>query len=48
MCPGSLKPTLEESVVGLTIFHELMHMTSSVGDHPTMAYSKSSMTKLAV
>ena len=33
-----------DSEIGLTIFHELMHMTSIVGDHD---YDRVEMVKLA-
>lgn len=32
-CPDGFEADYEDSVIGLTIFHELMHMTSIVGDH---------------
>ena len=38
---------MEESV-GLTVYHELQHMTSAVYDHPTKAYAKKTMVELAV
>jgi len=43
-CPLGMDPATEASVTGLTIFHELMHMTSIVGDGE---YSKRGMVKLA-
>lgn len=36
MCPPGLDPIMEDSVVGLNIFHELMHMTSIVKDQKYM------------
>lgn len=43
-CPLGMDPATEDSVTGLTIFHELMHMTSIVGDKE---YSKRKMVSLA-
>lgn len=44
MCPLGMDPEIEASVAGLTIFHELMHMTSMVGDKE---YRKKDMVTLA-
>lgn len=38
----------EDVAIGLTIFHELQHITSSVYDHETHAYAKDQMVDLAV
>jgi len=43
-CVDGMKSHMEDSVIGLTIFHELMHMTSIVGDHD---YDRVEMVKLA-
>lgn len=45
MCP--LIMNMSDNDVGLTLFHELQHMTSAVYDHPTNAYSKKGMVQLA-
>lgn len=45
MCPAMME--YDDETVGLTIFHELQHMTSVVTDHPTHAYEKKSMVELA-
>jgi len=37
-----------EEEVGLTVYHEIQHMTSAVYDHPTKAYAKKGMVELAV
>jgi hypothetical protein len=37
-----------DNEIGLTIYHELQHMTSAVYDHPSKAYAKKSMVELAV
>jgi hypothetical protein len=38
-----MQPTMHDYEIGLTIYHELQHMTSGVYDHPTKAYAKKSM-----
>jgi hypothetical protein len=44
MCPDGMNPSYNDGVTGLTIFHELIHMTSIVGDSE---YSKRGMVALA-
>jgi len=44
-CPDGFEEGYEDSVIGLTIFHELMHMNSIVGDHG--GYDRSEMVALA-
>lgn len=39
---------MSDEDIGLTLYHELQHMTSAVYDHPSKAYSKSGMVELAV
>lgn len=46
MCPAIME--YDNGTIGLTMFHELQHMTSVVTDHPTHAYEKKSMVELAV
>lgn len=46
MCQSGMEGT--DRQIGLTIYHELQHMTSAVYDHPTKAYSKKGMVELAV
>ena len=48
MCPLMMKPEMMDNEIGLTIYHELQHMTSAVYDHPSKAYAKKSMVELAV
>ena len=48
MCKDGLDPGYEDPEIGLTLFHELVHVTTRVTDHPTHAYEKSSMVELAV
>jgi hypothetical protein len=48
MCPLIMGPDMHDFEIGLTIYHELQHMTSGVYDHPTKAYAKKSMVQLAV
>ena len=43
-CPDGFEEGYEDSVIGLTIFHELMHMNSIVGDHG--GYDRSEMVNL--
>ena len=47
MCPLMMEPKMQDNEIGLTIYHELQHMTSGVYDHPTKAYAKKSMVELA-
>lgn len=46
MCPSIMEMSDED--IGLTLYHELQHMTSAVYDHPTKAYSKKGMVELAI
>jgi hypothetical protein len=43
-----MEDSLLEEEVGLTIYHELQHITSIVYDHPTKAYAKKTMVELAI
>ena len=46
-CPDGLNPSYEDAEIGITLFHELIHVTSRVPDHPTHAYVKTDMFSLA-
>ena len=48
LCPMMFAPKMLDDEIGLTIYHELQHMTSAVYDHPSKAYAKKSMVELAV
>jgi len=48
MCKNGMDPKFEDPEIALTLFHELVHVTTRVSDHPTKAYVKSDMVDLAV
>jgi hypothetical protein len=48
MCPLIMGDDMMAEETGLTVYHELQHMTSAVYDHPTKAYAKKTMVELAI
>ena len=44
-CPSGLQDRWEDAEIGLTVYHELTHLTSGVTDY---AYDKTKMVKLAI
>jgi hypothetical protein len=43
LCPKLMEKSNMDEAIGLTIYHELQHVTSAVYDHETHAYGKKNM-----